>query len=223
MKDALGHGSDSHGGGIAHQSGVDAKGHGSDPRGAHAEGVNQIGRGSLNLPVYYHGSPLGEPGIGPVHVGTALAAKEALEARIGIPADGKGWNGDREYGKTLLAGTDTLRALAKQGYHGGYPEIGYNSGAPSEGKVPQHDYYATERATLPTMGSSHTPIPLDAKPAVAPYNIVGRMSGHMTTDDRANAMVGRLKNQGVFYKNKSEDLGSPSAVVPNKTFLRRVK
>ena len=209
----------------------DAKGHGSDSRGgpSHMEGVDKIGRVPIQPGLWYHGSPLGEPGVGPIHVGTATAAKEALEARIGIPADGRGWNGDREYGKTLLAGTDTLAKLAKQGYHGGYPETGYNCGGPNDGgKVPKNDYYPKDRASLPTMGSERrgtsVPIPLNARPAVRAYEIAGNMSNNTyypTTDTRANAMQGRLKNQGTYYKNEGEDSGSISAVVPSKDFLRR--
>jgi hypothetical protein len=49
--------------------------------------------------VFWHGSPSGDlrGGKSGLHVGTKEAAKQALEARIGIPADGKGWSGDREY------------------------------------------------------------------------------------------------------------------------------
>lgn len=203
----------------------DAKGHGSDSRGgpSHMEGVDKIGRVPIQPGLWYHGSPLGEPGVGPIHVGTATAAKEALEARIGIPADGRGWNGDREYGKTLLAGQDTLAKLAKQGYHDGYPESGYNCGGLNE-RVPKNDYYPTERQALPTMGKANTPIPLDARPAVRAYEIAGNMSNNTfypTTDSRANGMSGRLKNQGTYYKNIGEDSGSISAVVPSKEFLRR--
>ena len=46
----------------------DAKGYGSNPRGAHSAGIDQVGR------AWYHGSPTGQPGEGPVHVGTAAAA-----------------------------------------------------------------------------------------------------------------------------------------------------
>ena len=204
----------------------DAKGHGSDPRGgsSHMDGVNKIGRVPVQPGLWYHGSPLGEPGIGPVHVGTATAAKQALEARIGIPADGRGWNGDREYGKTLLAGQDTQDKLGKTGYNVG---TGYNCGGPNE-KVPKNDYYAKDRATLPTMGSekrgTSIPIPLDARPAVRAYEIAGNMSNNTfypTTDSRANGMSSRLKNQGTYYKNIGEDSNSISAVVPSKEFLRR--
>ena len=147
----------------------DAKGHGSDQRGgSHATGVDQVGRHAMT-PLWYHGSPVGEPGLGPVHVGTAQAAKTALEARIGIPADGKGWNGDREYGKTLLAGSDTLAKLSAQGSpnNNGFLETGMNAGAPKE------DYYVADqpnRLKYATMGSGNTPIPLDAKPAVHAYH-----------------------------------------------------
>lgn len=187
----------------------DAKGHGSN---AHSSGVDQIGRAPLTQPgTWYHGSPLGEPGAGPVHVGTAEAAKQALEARIGIPADGKGWSGDREYGKTLLAGTDTMDKMGR------YP-TGFNCGAPKQ------DYYPKDRNAQPIL-SPGTPFNEHSRPAVASYNIVGGMSNnptHPTTDTRANAMQGRLKNQGTYYKNIGEDADSISAVLPSKSFLRRV-
>lgn len=199
----------------------DSKGHGSDPRGAHADGVNKIGRVPIQPGLWYHGSAMGEPGSGPVHVGTAKAAKEALEARIGIPADGRGWSGDREYGKTLIAGKDTLSTLAKQGYHGGYPETGYNAF-----DVPKKDYLPGDRTNeRAEMGSGKVPVPLDARPAVRTYEIAGNMSNNTsfpTTDTRANAMSRRLKNQGTYYKNIGEDEGSISAVVPSKDFLRRI-
>jgi hypothetical protein len=171
----------------------DAKGHGSA---AHGGGVDQIGRTPLTLPVWYHGSPTGEPGpTGAVHVGTAAAAKIALEARIGIPADGKGWNGDREYGKTLIA---------------------------------KNDYYPTERPTeRPTMGHDKTLVPLDAKPSVAQYNITGHMNNtanRPATDDGANrrARSKAAMTGGLYYKNTGEDSGKVSAVVPDRTYLRKV-
>lgn len=209
----------------------DAKGHGSDPHGgsSHLDGINKIGRVPVQPGLWYHGSPLGEPGIGPVHVGTAKAAKQALEARIGIPADGRGWNGDREYGKTLLAGKDTQARLEAQGVYQKYTTgTGYNCGGRQDGEVPKNDYYAKDRASLPTMGNekrgTSIPIPFDARPAVRAYEIAGNMSNNTfypTTDSRANGMSGRLKNKGTYYKNEGEDSGSISAVVPSKDFLRR--
>ena len=200
----------------------DAKGHGSDPRGAHSAGVDQVGRVPIQPGIWYHGSPLGEPGVGPIHVGTQLAAKQALESRIGIPADGKGWDGTREYGKTLLAGQDTLKKLGAAAYNGGFPESGYNAF-----NVPKEDYYATDRTSQrATMGRDNTPVPFDARPAVRAYEIAGNMSNntfHPTTDTRANGMQRRLKNVGTYYKEDGEDSGSVAAVVPTKDFLRRVR
>jgi len=202
----------------------DAKGHGSA---AHGGGVDQIGRTPLTLPVWYHGSPTGEPGpTGAVHVGTAAAAKIALEARIGIPADGKGWNGDREYGKTLIAGRDTLDKMNKTGYsQAPYNATGYNAG---EQRVPKNDYYPTERPTeRPTMGHDKTLVPLDAKPSVAQYNITGHMNNtanRPATDDGANrrARSKAAMTGGLYYKNTGEDSGKVSAVVPDRTYLRKV-
>ena len=208
----------------------DAKGHGSESRGgpAHGSGVDQVGRTPLTLPVWYHGSPTGAPGAaGPVHVGTAAAAKVALEARIGIPADGKGWNGDREYGKTLIAGKDTLAKMDKTGYsQAPYNQTGYNAGGSAEEGIPKRDYYPTERPTeRPTMGSANIPVPFDAKPSVAQYNIVGRMNNTATrpaTDDGANRQTHRKMTGGLYYKNTAEDSGSISAMVPDRTYLRKV-
>ena len=195
----------------------DAKGHGSDPRGAHSAGVDQIGRVPIQPGLWYHGSPIGEPGLGPIHVGTKLAATEALEARIGVRADGKPWDGTQEYGKTKLAGTTTLAKMADKGQ---FKETGFNVDAPVK------DYYPGDRKDHATMTATGKPIPipLSAKPAIHTYNIAGHMSNsttHPTTDTRANAVARRLKNQGTYYKNEGEDGGSVSAVVPNKTFLRR--
>ena len=51
-----------------------------------------------NKSIFWHGSPSGDlrGGKTGLHVGTKLAATEALEARIGIPAKGS-WNGKKEY------------------------------------------------------------------------------------------------------------------------------
>src|SRR5574343_670557 len=88
---------------------------------------------------YWHGTPSGDlrGGRSGLHVGTKQAATEALEARIGIPADGKGWDGTREYGKTLLAGRDRVRS----GEFGKYRDTGYNAKSPAE------DHYRSEEHT----------------------------------------------------------------------------
>lgn len=189
----------------------DALGHGSNPHG---------GSNSMHLPVWYHGSPTGQPGEkGPVHLGTLIAARQALEARIGVPADGLGWTGNREYGKTLLAGQDTLDRFAAGAYYNKYPKSGYNMDAPKE------DYY-------PKAGSAKfgdgSPVPLSAKPSVRAYQITGSMSNHTGapySDAKANGFAkaqqsrGYSKN-GFYYKNEGEDSGSISAVVPSRNHLR---
>ena len=199
----------------------DAKGHGSDPRGgpSHMDGVNKIGRVPIQPGVWFHGSPIGEPGPGPIHVGTHQAAQSALEARIGIPADGREWDGTREWGKTLLAGRETQARMETDGTRAKYTTgTGFNSTAPTK------DYYPTDRTDEHPSFGGKQPIPYDAKPAIHTYEIAGNMSNntyHPTTDARANGMAGRLKNQGTYYKNIGEDSGSVSAVVPSKDFLRR--
>jgi hypothetical protein len=201
----------------------DALGHGSNPHG----GGNIAGG---HLPVWYHGSPTGFPGAtGPVHLGTKKAAKEALEARIGIPADGQGWTGNREYGKTLIAGSDTLDRLAAQGYHDGYPRSGYNAGSANQ-PIPKEDYYPKPGSASfgdGKNGASGTKVPMDAKPAVRAYQITGSMSNHPGipySDAKANGFAkaqqtrGYSKN-GFYYKNIGEDSGSVSAVVPSRNHL----
>ncbi len=55
--------------------------------------------------IWHRGSATGDlrGGKTGLHLGTFKAAKQALEATIGIPVEGE-WDGHREYGKTLLCG-----------------------------------------------------------------------------------------------------------------------
>jgi len=179
--------------------------------------------------VWYHGSPTGFPGLtGPIHVGTYRAARMALEARIGVPADGKGWDGTREYGKTLLAGKETLAKMesGEKPYYNKYPASGYNAGSCDE-EVPQKDYYPDQRKSLPTMGRDRTPMSLTMRPAVRAYQINGPMKnspGTPYTDTRANALARAQQTKGngkhgFYYTNDAEDSGSISAVVPNHEHL----
>jgi hypothetical protein len=171
--------------------------------------------------VFYHGSTdknlSGKNGL---HIGTKLAATQALEARIGVPSEGE-WDGTREYGKTLIAGKNRLKEIQKE--RGYYVTTGYNSG----NDVPEEDYYPTERKKR-AVYSDKTPIPFNSKPIIFSVKIVGRMTNspyNPHSDDRANSMMKRnLKmgnaKSGYFYTNIGEDEGSISAVVPNASFLR---
>lgn len=169
--------------------------------------------------VFWHGSPSGElhEGTTGIHVGTKEAAKEALEARIGVPARGE-WDGTREYGKTLLAGTDTLDAIEAATGH--FKRTGYNVDAP------KHDYFPTK---MPTYSDKTSVSPQDF-PSIVPYRIVGGMTNSPQNphdDFKANGYMkaslarGNAKN-GFFYKNISEDEGSISAVVPSAKHLVRL-
>lgn len=171
-----------------------------------------------NDTIFYHGSTdknmEGKKGI---HVGTKLAATQALEARIGVPAVGE-WDGTREYGKTLLAGKKTLSNPENR-----WKSTGFNCGK----DVPKDDYYPEQRERR-AVYSDGTPIPLNSKPIVFPVKIVGTMtnmpySSH--SDVKANSMMLRnLKmgnaKKGYYYVNDGEDSGSISAVVPDKSFLQ---
>lgn len=168
--------------------------------------------------IFYHGSTDKKlEGKNGIHVGTKQAAKEALEARIGVPAEGE-WDGTREYGKTLLAGQKTLREREKKGE---FVNTGFNADSPEE------DYYPTERKDNRATYSDRTPIPFDCKPIVFPVKIIGKMSNSFFsphTDSQANGLMKRSLNSGkaksgFYYKNIAEDEGSISAVVPDKSFL----
>lgn len=168
---------------------------------------------------FYHGSPTGD--LGPdephaIHVGTREAAKEALEARIGIPVDGE-WDGTRTYGETKLAGQHTIRS------RGGYP-TGHNTGAPLD-----RDYYSRDREVRPTFANGQD-VRDDMKPDIFPVHIVGDMTNTPETphsDQKANGLMqGGLKRgnakRGFYYRNIGEDSGSISAVVPHPSHLERV-
>ena len=167
--------------------------------------------------IYYHGTPDGDlTGKQGIHVGTKLAATEAIEARIGIPAEGE-WDGTREYSKTLLSGRKTL-SKPKNKWKG----TGYNCGS----DIPEEDYYAGDRE-YKAKYSDGSEVPLDCKPIIFSVQIVGRMTNSPNnphSDDKANSMMlrnirmGNAKS-GYFYTNISEDEGSISAVVPDKSFL----
>jgi hypothetical protein len=174
-----------------------------------------------NLIQFYHGSTdknlAGKNGI---HVGSKLAATQALQARIGVPAEGE-WDGTREYGKTKMAGKKTLDRREKElGY---FLKTGYNTGS----DIPEEDYYPEDRGKLPSY-SDGTHISLDSRPIVFPVKIIGPMNNtpkwNVKTDMAANSLMmrslrkGNAKN-GYYYINDGEDEGSISAVVPNKDWL----
>lgn len=171
--------------------------------------------------VFYHGGPnkhlSGKNGI---HIGTKLAATQALESRIGVPAEGE-WNGTREYGKTLIAGKRRLSEIEKE--RGYYVRTGYNAGS----DIPDENYYPSDRAYKASF-SDKTQVPLNSRPIVFPVKITGKMTNATYSphsDQKANSMIlrnmrmGNAKS-GYFYKNDGEDEGSISAVVPDASFLR---
>jgi len=173
----------------------------------------------FNDHIFYHGTPNGDIRRSPheIHVGTYEAAKEALNARIGVPAEGD-WDGTREYGKTLLAGKNTLRKM------GPYLETGFNCG-----DVPVDDYYPTERKERANY-SDKTLVEFKDRPTILAVNIVGPMTNtpdNPHSDAIANGLIrrsiksGKAKN-GFYYINDGEDSGSISAVVPSYAHLKIV-
>ena len=169
---------------------------------------------------YYHGSPTGAFGEKEIHVGTKRAAQQALEARIGIRADGKTWDGTSEYGSTLLAGKKTLQKLDSQGFN----QTGFNVG------VPEEDFYLKDYPELArAVFADGTRIPLTVKPGMFPVKIKGEMTNIVSSplsDIKANATIkamlkkGQAK-RGYFYENIGEDAGSISAVVPSSEHLEK--
>lgn len=173
--------------------------------------------------VWYHGSPSGDlrGGKTGLHLGTYKAAKQALEARIGVPVEGE-WDGTREYGKTLLCGKNTL-----------YDKDHYNicpSGFSCD--VPNEDFYVKYHPELFTLltYSNGSKIPLLVKPSIKAYKILCPMTNHISKpyeDDKANGyMKSSLKRgnakRGFYYTNMSEDEGSISVVVPNGNCVKEI-
>ncbi len=164
--------------------------------------------------VLWHGSPTGQMRGGKqgLHIGTFKAAQDALEARIGIPANGRAWDGTTEYGKTLLAGKKTQRSLGRGG-------TGFNV------DVPENDFYPSQ-----LKGWENPQYTLKDKPTIQPVKIKGQMSNSpqapMGDYQAGGRMAGQIKKgnakSGYFYKNVSEDEGSISAVVPSKEHLSQL-
>jgi hypothetical protein len=170
----------------------------------------------VDTDTWYHGSPSGNlrGGTSGLHLGTYLAAKTALEARIGIPVEGK-WDGTREYGKTLLCGKNTLKKRK-------ISPTGFNM------NIPIDDFYP-DQSNLPTYsGGNH--MTLSNRPAIKSYKIICAMSNTNTNpyeDFKANGYMRALLKRGIakrgfYYKNESEDYGSISAVVPSGRCIKEV-
>ena len=178
---------------------------------------DQHGRWIKDSTVYYHGSVSGDlrGGNTGLHLGTRLAAKQALEARIGVPAEGE-WDGTREYGKTLLAGKIKLQDIEKK--EGRYVITGMNCSAPDE------DYYPLGGILCYPDGNA---VPLSVKPSIKPYRLATEMSNTRRTphpDFKANGYMAAQKKKGTarrgyYYTNEGEDSGSISVTVPNGTHI----
>jgi hypothetical protein len=157
---------------------------------------------NLSAGQFFHGTPSGDlrGGHYGLHVGTRQAAADALNARIGEPAEGE-WDGTRIYGQTKLRGS-----------HGVSMDTGLRDTSA--------DYYP-DPEKLPTY-SDGTKVAHDAIPEIMPVRITGPMTNTPSTpheDFKANGMMagqvkrGRAK-RGYYYENVAEDEGSISAVVP---------
>jgi hypothetical protein len=157
--------------------------------------------------VMWHGTPSGDlrGGVSGLHLGTHEAARQALNARIGMPAEGN-WTGLRVYGETPIAGERTILSKDQYGM------TGYNVRPPMEDYLPKEQLkYANGQI-----------MPMDVEPVIYPFRITGEMSNKYylpMSDMRANAtMQGQLKKgqakRGYYYGNEGEDVGSISAVVP---------
>lgn len=154
---------------------------------------------------WFHGTPSGDlrGGHYGLHVGTEQAARDALNARIGKPAEGE-WDGTRSYENTVLEGPH-------------HHTLDRSTGTWSRVRAgPDH---------LPTGAprySDGTPMARDSIPEIIPLKITGPMTNTPHTpheDFKANGyMAGQVKRgrakSGYYYRNVSEDEGSISAVVP---------
>jgi hypothetical protein len=171
---------------------------------------------------FYHGTASGnlrKASYG-IHVGTFQAAKEALEARIGIRADGKNWDGTQKYGETLLAGRKSIESNK----FGKYKDTGFNS------KLPDNDFFPKNYKIRAQYSNSEN-VDFNSKPIILKVEIIGPMTNTIyspMSDEKANSIMSRLikmkkAKRGYFYKNISEDYGSISAVVPNEKHLKIIK
>lgn len=152
-----------------------------------------------------------------LHLGTKEAARQALNARIGVPATGE-WDGTKEYGKTLLAGRKTLDRIVKE--EGRFVRSGFNVDAPEE------DYYP-----LPELKyQDGTELSYSSKPDIKPFKLNTEMTNSRQNphpDFKANGyMKAQIKRgggkRGFYYKNEGEDSGSISVVVPNGSHITPV-
>jgi hypothetical protein len=168
--------------------------------------------------VFWHGSPSGDlrgSHYG-LHLGSHEAARQALESRIGVRADGLDWDGSTQYGKTLLAGSETLKRVGRW-------ETGYNCG------LPDTDFYAPDRRYKAKYSSSEE-VSMDSRPSMDAFRIVGPMKNKLNrplSDMGANnAMKRDIANgaavAGRYYINDGEDPGSISVVVPDGSFVEKV-
>jgi hypothetical protein len=166
---------------------------------------------------WYHGSASGDlrGGTSGLHLGTYKAAYDALTATIGYPVEGD-WDGTREYGKTLLCGSKSLKERR-------ISITGFNC------DVPVEDFFVGNTNLKPTY-SNREPIPLTVTPAIKKYKITCPMTNTPNTaydDFKANGyMKAALKRGNVrcgwYYKNISEDAGSISVVVANGSCVKEV-
>jgi hypothetical protein len=178
--------------------------------------ATQINESTLG--VFWHGTPSGDlrgSHYG-LHLGTKDAAREALESRIGVRADGKDWDGTSKYGETLLAGSVTLKRVGRWA-------SGYNTG------LPENDFLPTERKYRAKYSSGEE-VSMGSRPSLDAYRVVGAMKNKINrplTDSGANnSMIRDIKNgtavTGRYYINDGEDAGSISIVVPNGNFVEKI-
>lgn len=156
---------------------------------------------ALSPDQFWHGTPSGDlrGGHYGLHLGSRQAAKEALEARIGRPAEGE-WDGTRIYGKTLLDQSQSYETLPPA-----YPsgEARYSNG---------------ERVSLDAVPDIF-PVRIIGKMRNTPQTPID--------DDSANNRMIRQKRRGTasvgnYYTNEGEHYGSLAAVVPGQGHIERL-
>ena len=117
--------------------------------------------------IFYHGAVCNVLNNKHIHLGTYEAAKQALEARIGVPAFGI-WDGTRVYKNTLLKGKNNIDDLCYTGYNCG-PD------------VPEENYLPTDRKELPKYADGSFINP-DCKPIIIKVKIIGKMYPEIISD-----------------------------------------
>ena len=108
-------------------------------------------------------------------------------------------------------------------FRAAHEALGARMAGKNPGNYPKAYDQAIDTARRTGQTGSKRPGAYPSDPKITPGRIVGKMSNNTFQpyrDEVANGMAGRLRHQGVYYKNIAEDSGSVSAVLPNREHFK---